>query len=61
MKNNWGKKNEKWGKDSFYYEKAKQNLKTWPWSYFQTAMGLFFRAKNEKICKVEEITLVDFF
>ena len=41
MKNNWGKKMKNGEKDSFYYEKAKQNLKTWSWSYFWIAMDLF--------------------
>ena len=61
MKNNWGKKMKNGEKDNFYCEKAKQNLKTWSWSYFWTAHGPIFRAKNKKICKVERITLVDFF
>ena len=42
-------KNEK--RNSFYYEKAKKNLKTWPWSYFWIAMDLFLEQKIEKIAK----------
>ena len=37
--------------NSFYYEKAKKNLKTWPWSYFWTAMGLFLEQKMKKMPK----------
>ena len=35
----------------FYREKTKNNLKTWPWSYFWIAMDLFLEQKIEKIAK----------
>ena len=35
----------------FYLEKTKNDLKTWPWSYFWTAIGLFLEQKMKKMTK----------
>ena len=57
MKNNWGKKIKNGENDSFYYEKAKQTLKTWSWSYFWTAMDLFLEQKMKKFAKWKRLFL----
>ena len=46
--------------DCFHYEKAKKNLKTWSWSYFWIAMGLFLEQKMKKIAKWKRPSLLNF-
>ena len=45
----------------FYLEKTKNDLKTWPWSYFWRAMDLFLEQKMKKIAKWKRQFLLIFF